>query len=134
VVVARERGGRTLPMVFKSEGEAQAFIAARVGNGSKLVADEAPSWNDLSARLAVDRIDHGQVYSLPGGIYTNGAEGFFSRIRRAEIGHRPSHRRGVSPPVCAGERVARGSPLDGNGSQVRGVVGLAMASKPSVDF
>ena len=35
----------------------------------------------------IERIDHGASYSLPGGVYTNGAEGFFSRLRRAEIGH-----------------------------------------------
>jgi len=33
----------------------------------------------------MDRIDHGASYSLPGGIYANGAEGFFSRLRRAEL-------------------------------------------------
>jgi hypothetical protein len=32
-------------------------------------------------------MDHGQAYSLPGGVYTNGAEELFSRLRRAEIGH-----------------------------------------------
>ena len=37
--------------------------------------------------IAMERIDHGQLYSLPGGVYTNGAEEFFSRLRRAEIGH-----------------------------------------------
>ena len=54
---------------------------------TRLIADEAGSWNDLHARFAMDRIDHGEAYSLPGGVYTNGAEEFFSRMRRAEIGH-----------------------------------------------
>lgn len=52
------------------------------------MADEASSWNDLHGRFDVARIDHGQAYSLDGGVYTNGAEEFFSRMRRAEIGHR----------------------------------------------
>ena len=33
VVVMRERGGRTLPAVFKSESAALGFIAARVRQG-----------------------------------------------------------------------------------------------------
>jgi len=34
----------------------------------------------------MDRIDHGQAYSLPGGVYTNGAECFFSRCAVARSG------------------------------------------------
>jgi transposase-like protein len=87
VVVIRERGGRTLPAVFKSESAALGWISAHAAPGTRLMADEAVGWNDLQARYALDRIDHGQAYSLPGGIYTNGAEEFFSRMRRGEIGH-----------------------------------------------
>ena len=54
--------------------------------GSTVVADEAPSWNGWEARFEVHHIDHGQAYSLD-GIYSNGAESYFSRLRRAEIGH-----------------------------------------------
>jgi hypothetical protein len=86
VVVVRERGGSTLPAVFKSESAAQSWIALRVTKGTKIVADEASSWNGLEARFQVDRIDHSQAYSLD-GIYSNGAESYFSRLRRAEIGH-----------------------------------------------
>ena len=87
VVVVRERGGRTLPAVFKSESAALGWIASRVSADTRLMADEASSWNDLHARYSMDRIDHSSVYSTPGGVYTNGAEEFFSRLRRAEIGH-----------------------------------------------
>ncbi len=87
VVVVRERDGRTLPAVFKSESAALTWITGRVAKGTRLIADEAASWNDLHSRYEVHRIDHGQAYSLPGGVYTNGAEEFFSRMRRAEIGH-----------------------------------------------
>jgi hypothetical protein len=121
-------------MVFKSEGAAQSFIAARVGKGSKLMADEAPSWNDLSARFPVERIDHGKVYSLPGGVYTNSAEEFFSRMRRAEIGHH-HHIAGTYLVRYAQESAWREDHrrMD-NGSQVRGVVSLALVAKQSVDF
>lgn len=83
----RERGGSTLPAVFKSESAALGWIASRVSTDTRLIADEAASWNDLHARYTMDRIDHGQLYSTGTGVYTNGAEEFFSRMRRAEIGH-----------------------------------------------
>jgi transposase-like protein len=86
VVVMRERNGRTLPAVFKSESAALGFIASRVAQGTEIIADEAGSWNALSARYSMRRIDHQAGYSI-NGVYTNGAEGFFSRVRRAEIGH-----------------------------------------------
>jgi hypothetical protein len=66
--------------VFKSESAALSCISSRVSADTRLIADEAGSWNDLHARYAMDRIDHGQAYSLPDGVYTNGAEEFFSRM------------------------------------------------------
>ena len=80
VVVMRERGGSTLPAVFKSESAALGWISSRVSRDTRLIADEAGSWNDLHARYAMDRIDHGAAYSLPGGVYTNGAEEFFGGV------------------------------------------------------
>ena len=41
VVVMRERGGSTLPAVFRSESAALGFIAGRVAPGTRLMADEA---------------------------------------------------------------------------------------------
>src|ERR1700751_1938963 len=41
VVVARERGGRTLPAVFKSESAALGWISGRVAPGTRMMADEA---------------------------------------------------------------------------------------------
>jgi ISXO2-like transposase domain len=41
----------------------------------------------LVSRLGVSRIDHSKLYSDQSGVYTNGAEEFFSRMRRAEIEH-----------------------------------------------
>ena len=133
VVVVRERDGRTLPAVFRAESAALGFIAARVAKGTELVADESKSWNDLHSRFAVSRIDHGQAYSH-GGVYTNGAEEFFSRMRRAEIGH---HHHVAGPYLV---RYAQESAwredhrrMD-NGRQTQAVMGLAMACRPSVDW
>ena len=134
VVVVRERGGRTLPAVFRSEAAASSWIAARVRKDSTVMADEAPSWNELHGRFEVSWIDHGQLYSTGAGVYTNGAESFFSRMRRAEIGHH-HHIAGAYLVRYAQESAWREDHrrLD-NGRQVQQITGLAMACRPSVDF
>jgi hypothetical protein len=98
------------------------------------MADEATSWNDLHARYEVSRIDHGQLYSAGAGGYTNGAESFFSRMRRGEIGHH-HHIAGAYLVRYAQESASREDyrRLD-NGRQVQQIGGLAMACRPSVDF
>lgn len=133
VVVVRERGGSTLPQVFKSESAALGWISRTVAKGTKLVADEASSWNGLEGRYAMDRIDHQQAYSF-NGIYSNGAESFFSRLRRAEIGHH-HHVAGRYLVRYAQESAWRedNRRID-NGTQVRNVMALAMACRPSVDW
>lgn len=134
VVVVREREGRTLPAVFKSESAALGWIARTVARGTRLMADEAGSWNDLHAKFEMARIDHGSAYSLPGGVYTNGAEEFFSRLRRAEIGHH-HHVAGNYLVRYAQESAWREDHRRvANGTQVRGVAGLAMAAPVSVDW
>ena len=45
VVVMRERGGRTLPFVFKAEDDAILTIRERVLGGSIIYADEASCWS-----------------------------------------------------------------------------------------
>ncbi|MCW3474418.1 IS1595 family transposase [Limobrevibacterium gyesilva] len=134
VVVIRERGGRTLPAVFRSEAAALGFIASRVGKGTEIQADEAGSWNDLQARFAMQRIDHQSLYSTSSGVYTNGAEEFFSRMRRAEIGHH-HHIAGAYLVRYAQEAGWReDNRRVANGEQTKRVAGLAMACRPSVDF
>jgi hypothetical protein len=85
-LAARERGGRTIAGTFKAEVDSLGLIFQRFVPATRVVADEAASWNALSTRFDVDRIDHSKVYSLD-GVCSNGAEYFFSRIRRAEVGH-----------------------------------------------
>ncbi|WP_292533031.1 IS1595 family transposase [Methylocystis sp.] len=86
VVVMRERNGRTLPFVFKSEGESVETIAERVAPDATVHADEAAHWDKLHAIFLTKRINHQHAYS-DGEACTNQAESFFSRIRRAEAGH-----------------------------------------------
>ncbi|BGE86810.1 IS1595 family transposase [Methylosinus trichosporium] len=85
VVIMRERNGRTLPFVFKSEAESVSTIAGRVAAGATVHADEALHWDRLHALYLTKRINHEHSYSEDGAC-TNQAESFFSRLRRAEIG------------------------------------------------
>ena len=81
----RERGGRTLPFVFRSEDEAVPTIRARVESGTIIYADEAACWDALHARYDARRINHTIAFSDDGAC-TNQAESYFSRLRRAEWG------------------------------------------------
>jgi len=84
VVVMRERDGRTLPGIFASEDAAVSFIRARIARGTVVHADERPAWNALHAKFAMKRINHQEGYSVDDAC-TNGAESYFSRMRRAEL-------------------------------------------------
>lgn len=133
VVVIRERGRNTVPAVFRHEGQALDFIRSRITKGTVVNADEASSWNDLSARYEMRRINHQEAYSLDGAC-TNWAEEYFSRLRRAEIGH---HHHVAGPYLL---RYAQESAWRedhrrmANGEQVEAVMGLAMKHKPSPEF
>jgi transposase-like protein len=85
VVVMRERDGRSLPFVTKTEAAGVALVAANVDADATVHADEASHWDALHATHATKRINHSEAYSLDGAC-TNMAESFFSRLRRAEIG------------------------------------------------
>jgi transposase-like protein len=133
VIVIRERNGNTLPAVFKSEKRALDFIRRRIAPGTIVNADESANWNELHSRFEMKRINHEEAYSL-GGACTNWAEEFFSRLRRAEIGHH-HHIAGAYLLRYAQEASWReDNRRSSNGEQVNRVATLALASKPSVDF
>lgn len=75
VVVARERGGRTLPVVVAKERDAVPFIRQHVAPGTTVHADEASGWDRLHAHYEMMRINHSVAYSLDGAC-TNWAESF----------------------------------------------------------
>jgi transposase-like protein len=85
VVIAREKDGKTLPFVFKTEAESLETLGQRIAVGSTVHADEATHWDALHSRYLTKRINHQQAYSADGAC-TNDAESFFSRLRRSEIG------------------------------------------------
>lgn len=133
VVIVRERGGNSIPAVFKSEDQALAFIRRRVAKGTTINADEAASWDKLSDRFEVRRINHEEAYSMDGAC-TNWAEEFFSRMRRAEIGHH-HHIAGAYLLRYAQEASWReDNRRVSNGDQVQRLAALAMNRKQSVDF
>jgi ISXO2-like transposase domain len=85
VVVARERQGRTITTVTKSEPDGVAFVEKIVNPGSVLHADEASHWDALHAKYATKRINHQEAYSWNGAC-TNQAESFLARLRRMVMG------------------------------------------------
>ncbi len=85
VIVARERGGKTITFVAKSEDAGVPMLRDRIALGSTVYADEAAHWNTLGTRYLTKQINHQIAYS-DGDACTNQAESFFSRLRRAEIG------------------------------------------------
>jgi len=133
VVVMRERRGRTLAQVFGGEEAAVPAIRQRIAKGTMVHADESPAWNPLHARFAMQRINHQDGYSVDGAC-TNGAESYFSRLRRGELGHHHH----IAGPYLVRYAQEAASPEDlrrvSNGEQAHGIVGLAMRSSPSVDF
>ena len=133
VVAMRERGGRTLAQVFTGEEAAASVVRQRIARGTVVHADESPAWNPLHARFAMQRVNHQDGYSIDGAC-TNGAESYFSRLRRGELGHH--HHIAGSYLVRYAQEAAWREDLRrvGNGEQAHGVVGLAMQSPPSVDF
>ena len=133
VVIIRERGGNSIPAVFKSEGQANAFIQKRIAKGTIVNADDATHWNELHTTYEMKRINHEEAYSLNGAC-TNQAEEFFSRMRRGEIGHH-HHIAGVYLLRYAQEASWREDHRrTSNGDQVDRVAGNALKKGPSVAF
>jgi transposase-like protein len=133
VVIVRERNGNSVPAVFKSEAQATAFINRRVAKDTTIQADEANSWDKLHDRFEVKRINHQEAYSLDGAC-TNWAEEFFSRMRRAEIGHH-HHLAGQYLLRYAQEASWReDNRRQSNGEQINRIAKLALSTAPSIDF
>lgn len=85
VIVARERHGKTITFVSKTEDASLPVLNNCIADGATVYADEASHWDQLHARFDTKRVNHSLAYSDGEGC-TNQAESFFSRLRRAEIG------------------------------------------------
>lgn len=133
VIIVRARDGRSVPAVFRSEGHALDFIRARIAKGSIAHADEASSWDALHKNFEMRRINHEEAYSFDDAC-TNDAESYFSRLRRAEIGHH-HHVAGVYLLRYAQEASWREDHRRmSNGEQVERLARLMTKKKASPDF
>ncbi len=94
VVALRQRMGRTLTFICKSEYEGVNIARANVTADATIYADEARHWNNLESEYATSRINHGECYSEGNGRHTNWVESYFSRLRRMVSGqhHFVSHK------------------------------------------
>jgi len=81
VIALRQRKGRTMTFVRKTEGEGVEIAKRVVSRTAVMHADEASHWDALHAGWQVHRINHSQAYCT-GDACTNQAESFFSRLRR----------------------------------------------------
>lgn len=125
VVVARQRKGRTMTTVTKSEADGVAFVAKVVAPGSVIQADEASHWDALHAKYKAFRINHQVAYSLDGAC-TNQAESFLARLRRMVDGQHhhvsPQHLHQYAAHAAWMEDHRR---ID-NGALAKRIAGLAM--------
>lgn len=87
VVVLREILGRTLPFIVPHESDAIPLIRKNVASGTIIHADESNAWERLHASYDTRRVNHSEEYATDDGASVNQAESYFSRLRRAEIGH-----------------------------------------------
>jgi len=130
VVVMRQRGGPTVPVVTMREIDAVQIARQRIATGSTVHADEASAWDDLHAWYEMRRINHRRAYSMDGAC-TNQAESYFSRLRRAELGQH-HHIAGPYLDQYSGEMAwredARRNP---DGTQFRTAGCLAAGHPPS---
>ena len=94
VVALRQRSGRTLTFVRRSEAEGVEIARARMAAKSHVFADEATHWDALEMQFRSTRINHSEAYSDGHGKHTNWVESYFSRLRRMVIGqhHHVSHK------------------------------------------
>lgn len=85
VIALRQRKGRTLTFVSKSEADGVAIAHEVVDRLAVIHADEASHWDALHQGWQARRINHSEAYSLD-GICTNQVESYFSRLRRMVSG------------------------------------------------
>ena len=134
VVAIRERGGPTAVRTGASEESALAFIRSTVNKGTVMHADESGAWDSLHARFEMKRVNHSERFFGPDEACSNNAESFFSRMRRAEIGHH-HHIAGPYLNRYAREMAFREDhKADDNRSQFRRVGALVATHRPSIDF
>lgn len=85
IVIAKQRLGRTIPIIVKKESEAKAELVKRIAEGSTLVSDQARAWESLKALYKMLQVNHTFSFTANGAC-TNNAESFFSMMRKMHNG------------------------------------------------
>jgi len=133
VVIARERKGRTITTVTKTEAEGVGFVKAVVSANATVHADEASHWDALHARFKTMRINHSEAYSKDGAC-TNQAESFLARLRKMVEGQHhhvsPQHLHQYATHAAWMEDHRR----EDNGQLCQRALGLALAHPVSREW
>lgn len=130
VVALRQRKGRTLTFVTRTEGDGVDHAKQVVSRGATLHADEATHWDALHDGWKTCRINHSEAYSC-NGTSTNQAESYFSRLRRMVRGqHHHVSPRYLHQYAAHAAWIEDHRRLD-NGALVHRTLGLALGHKPS---
>jgi len=82
VIALRERYGRTIPFVGRTEAEGVNIARGVVDQDATIFADEASHWDMLEHEYNVGRVNHSTEYSLKNGKHTNWVESYFARLRK----------------------------------------------------
>ena len=101
VIVARERNGKTITFVSKTEDASVPMLQDRIETGSTVYADEASHWDAMHARYETKRINHSLAYSSAEGCTNHGGVVFLSLTSRRNR-NAPPYRRAV--PRCLRRR------------------------------
>lgn len=131
VIALRQREGRILTDVVRSEAEGVGFAKSRVTPGSTIVADETPHWDLMATAFNLERVNHSDAYSFLDGVHVNGAESYFARLRRMIRGQH--HRVGTG---CLSGYAAHAAWLEdhrrqSNGMLVARAIGSSLAAPVS---
>ncbi len=133
VVIARERKGRTITTVTKTEAEGVGFVKAVVSANAEVHADEASHWDALHAKFKMMRINHSEAYSKDGAC-TNQAESFLARLRKMVEGQHhhvsPQHLHQYATHAAWAEDHRR----EDNGRLCHRALGLALAHPVSREW
>ncbi|MEQ1648436.1 MAG: IS1595 family transposase [Hyphomicrobiaceae bacterium] len=133
VVIARQRKGRIMTTVTKTEAEGVEFVKAVVSANAEVHADEASHWDALHAKFKTHRINHSEAYSKDGAC-TNQAESFLARLRKMVEGQHhhvsPQHLYQYAAHAAWAEDHRR----EDNGRLCHRALGLALAHPVSRDW
>jgi ISXO2-like transposase domain len=133
VVIARQRKGRTITTVRKTEAEGVDFVRAVASASATVHADEASHWDALHGKFKTMRINHSVAYSMDGAC-TNQAESFLARLRKMVEGQHhhvsPQHLHQYATHAAWMEDHRR----EDNGQLCHRALGLALAHPVSREW